>query len=210
MVKVRVPPGSRSGSPVSPTLVSSETLLAPVVTGAGGSPALLIGILSKGMLVLRTTASWTMVPLFLTTKVTSPAGAVAGRHGEGHGPATLGVTHRHVHRRGLWLRAGRGRNLDSTLERVRPGRAGRARARGEAKEDADQCDAGEDPSSIKRGGALFHSASLYNRPLQEELGRRGLGRRSSLSNDAADCTGTLIAGQRRRTIGRRDVARIAS
>ena len=43
MVKVRVSPGLRLGSPVSPMLVSSLTLLAPVVTGAGGSPASVIG-----------------------------------------------------------------------------------------------------------------------------------------------------------------------
>ena len=37
-VKVRVSPGFRFGSPVSPTLLASSTLSAPVVTGAGGSP----------------------------------------------------------------------------------------------------------------------------------------------------------------------------
>jgi len=37
-VKVRVSPGLRLGSPVSPMLASSLTLLPPVATGAGGSP----------------------------------------------------------------------------------------------------------------------------------------------------------------------------
>src|SRR6202142_3226317 len=78
MVKVRVSPGLRLGSPVSPMLVSSETLLAPVLTGTGGSPPSVTGSLSNGTLVLRTTASWSMVPVFFTTKVTSPAGAGGG------------------------------------------------------------------------------------------------------------------------------------
>src|ERR1700692_2745656 len=78
IVKVRMTPGFGLGSPVSPMLVSSPTLLAPLVTGAGGSPPLLMGSLSNATLVLRTTASWSMVPVLLTTKVTFPAGAVAG------------------------------------------------------------------------------------------------------------------------------------
>src|SRR5471030_3174936 len=87
MVKVRVSPGLRLGSPVSPMLVSSPTLLAPVVTGAGGSPPKVMGSLSNATLVLRTTASWSMVPVLLTTKVTFPAGAVAGDTARVIGPA---------------------------------------------------------------------------------------------------------------------------
>src|ERR1700681_952296 len=78
IVKVRVTPGLRLGSPVSPMLVSSPTLFAPLVTGAGGSPPLVMGSLSNATLVLRTIASWSIVPVFFTTNVTSPAGAVAG------------------------------------------------------------------------------------------------------------------------------------
>ncbi len=87
MVKVRVSPGLRFGSPVSPMLASSPTLLAPVVTGAGGSPPKVMGSLSNATLVLRTTASWSMVPVLLTTKVTFPAGAVAGDTARVMGPA---------------------------------------------------------------------------------------------------------------------------
>src|SRR5437868_3401477 len=78
IVNVRVVPGFRFGSPVSPLLSVSLTLLAPVVTGAGGSPASVTGSLSKETVLLSTIISWSMVPVFLTTNVTSPAGTVAG------------------------------------------------------------------------------------------------------------------------------------
>src|SRR5581483_12367586 len=74
-LNVRVSPGLRLGSPVSPTLLASSTLLAPVVTGAGGSPASATGSWSKGVSVLSTIISCSMVPRFFTRKVTSPAGA---------------------------------------------------------------------------------------------------------------------------------------
>src|ERR1700730_9158621 len=77
MVKVRVSPGFRLGSPVSPALVPSSTLSAPLLTGAGGSPESAIGSLSKAVSVLRTVHTRSTVPGFLTVRVTSPAGAVA-------------------------------------------------------------------------------------------------------------------------------------
>src|SRR5512141_1159840 len=76
MVNVRVSPGWRLGSPVSPTLSASSILSAPLVTGTGGSPESAIGILSNGVSVFNTTISCSIVPLFLTTNVTSPAGAL--------------------------------------------------------------------------------------------------------------------------------------
>src|ERR1700732_1066804 len=91
IVKVRVSPGLRLGSPVSPMLVSSLTLFAPLVTGAGGSPPSVIGILLYGSLVLSTMASWSIVPVFFTTNVTSPAGAVAGDAVNVIGPPTPAV-----------------------------------------------------------------------------------------------------------------------
>src|SRR6478752_3670322 len=69
MVKLRVSPGFTAGSPVSPTLAVSSTL--------SGSDAP-TGSWSNGVSVLSTTISWSIVPVFLTVKVTSPAGTESG------------------------------------------------------------------------------------------------------------------------------------
>ena len=99
MVKVRVSPGWRLGSPVSPTLASSSTLSAPVVTGAGGSPASATGSWSNGVSVLRTIISCSIVPRFFTTNVTSPAGALSTNGTSDIGPlVTVAVDERDVHR----------------------------------------------------------------------------------------------------------------
>src|SRR5689334_25433879 len=81
MVKVRVSPGLRFGSPVSPMLASSPTLSPPLATDDGGSPPNVIGNLSNGVSVFNTTASCSIVPAFLTTNVTSP-GAPDRRAGD--------------------------------------------------------------------------------------------------------------------------------
>jgi hypothetical protein len=87
IVNVRVPPGSRSGSPVSPIFAASLTLFPPDDTNAGGSPAYVTGNLSNGTLVFNTTASCTIEPAFFTTNVTSPAGTELGDNVKLIGPA---------------------------------------------------------------------------------------------------------------------------
>src|SRR5262245_38398355 len=64
-----VSPGLRAGSPVSPTLADSSTLSASVFPTANWSNA---------VSVFSTTTSWSIVPVFLTVNVTSPAAADAG------------------------------------------------------------------------------------------------------------------------------------
>ena len=87
MVKLLLSPGLRFGSPVSPMLLASSILSAPVATGAGGSPESVMGIWSNGVSVLMTTSSWSIVPRFLTLKVTSPAGALSANGVTAIGPS---------------------------------------------------------------------------------------------------------------------------
>ncbi len=91
---------------------------------------------------MRTTASWTMVPLFLTTKVTLPAGAVAGDTVRVMGPAAVGVTERDLHPRRRSRPGVRGpRDLHAALDGVGPSRRrGGAGASGQQSDRADERD----------------------------------------------------------------------
>src|SRR5690242_12201570 len=67
-------------------LASSPTLSPPLATGAGGSPAKVIGNVSNGVFVFSTIASCSIVPVFVTTNVTSPAGTADGDNVNDIGP----------------------------------------------------------------------------------------------------------------------------
>src|SRR6476646_3450333 len=69
IVNDRVSPGLRAGSPVSPMLADSSTL-------SGSEPP--TASWSKAVSVFSTTISWSIVPVFLTVNVTSPAGTEEG------------------------------------------------------------------------------------------------------------------------------------
>src|SRR5205823_1350742 len=68
-VNDRVSPGLRAGSPVSPTLADSSTLSGSDFPTASWS---------KAVSLFSTTTSWSIVPVFLTVNVTSPAGTEPG------------------------------------------------------------------------------------------------------------------------------------